>query len=377
MEIDKLKGKYIEFNKNTKLKNKIKEAWIRHKKFLKLYPFKQNPSKIEKLTEENVYNPGKEYFFYWIEHGLKALGGVGIGSDRVFRSARENLDKLKYLLKIIVDNSKTISQKIDADWESIKGFGGDKQIAKKILFCYYPDSVMPIFSTDHLKYYCDKLGLDFKKSSKNKFNRDYEGLSIGERFELFNEILLNFKSNIDFLRGVDNSYFMRFLYKLFPEVKSKPIGEEKYIISSTVLSVLLQKFKEGKISNEKMEKIITEMREGNSKFYDQFLLKILKKLGLKNIPYYHDEVVCLFGKLHKDLGFIEINEIQPKYPDAIVVDKDGKEKKIEFEVDSSDFNHDKEGCDFIVCFTNNLNEEKAIDLPPIISLEEFILKKYI
>ena len=99
----------------------------------------------------------------------------------------------------------------------------------------------------------------------------------------------------------------------------------------------------------------------------------LHPLGILFEPEYEQEVVYLFSVFHRELGFPYVIKIRNEFPDAIVMDKKKGVKKIEFEVRASDFilhKHDKHGCDFIVCWENNLESNK--DLPQIISLKDFV-----
>lgn len=75
-------------------------------------------------------------------------------------------------------------------------------------------------------------------------------------------------------------------------------------------------------------------------------------------------VVVLFGIQALKVGW-EIKEIQQSFPDAII-EKNGKEYVVEFEYRASNFiahKHDPCGCDLIICWENDLNNE--IDLPII------------
>jgi len=92
------------------------------------------------------------------------------------------MDEFKRLLKVALDDNKTISEKIDAPWENISFFGGDKHIAKKIVYCYYPEGVIPIFKTEELEHFCRKLDIGekgVKDESLAKFGKDYENLTVG------------------------------------------------------------------------------------------------------------------------------------------------------------------------------------------------------
>lgn len=110
-----------------KERNKGLEQVIKlHGEFLKVYPFRERPEEIEALTPEKIYNPGtQDYFLWWIEFKLKDLGRISIGNSLYAQTGRENSEKFKDLLRV-VDDSLSVAQKIDAHWEDIRGFGGDR-----------------------------------------------------------------------------------------------------------------------------------------------------------------------------------------------------------------------------------------------------------
>jgi hypothetical protein len=333
-----LKTKINEFEKDLKSKETNERGWTQYSKFLKLYPFKEHPKYIDNLTPEKIYNPRGEYFFNWIEHKLKPLGHLAIGSARVWESAKNNTDKLKELLKIAVDNSLSVSEKIDAHWEDIKGFGGDRHIVKKIIFCYYPEKIIPTFKTDQLEYFVEKLGLEYRLRAYEKYGKDYDVLSVGQKFELLNGLLLDFKNQDDELKKWDNALFSRFLHIAFPDFPSvEGFGLNRHIIKPT------------------------------------------SPIGLIAEPTYEQEVVFLFSKFHHKLGFPIIIKIGAAFPDAEVMNEKKELKKIEFEVRASDFInhcHPSKGCDYIVCWENDLTEEqiKQKGLQGIISLKEELEK---
>ena len=357
--------------KTIRLRRKMEKVWKKHKEFLGLYPFRKDPRKIDELTPEKVYNPGKkEYFFIWVEHRLGDLGRVGSYGDRPWVNAKSNIDVLKELLKIAVDDSKSIAEKIGAEWGRIPRFGGDKTVAKKIVSLYYPEQIVPIFTTKHLEHFADELNIDFKSECMKKFGESYQSMSCGQAFELFNELLLKFKRSYDISKDWDNAFFMRFLYTVFPPPK-KRLPSRKEPLSEGELGILLEKIKEGKISEERFIKAMKE------RSLEPILLEPLKNLGLSRDDFddpYEQEVVFLFSKLHRDLGFPYIKEIRQAFPDAIALDENNEEKRIEFKVFASDFDYDPKGCDFIVCWENDLDKVQTEKLPKIISLKLFILK---
>jgi len=91
-------------------------------------------------------------------------------------------------------------------------------------------------------------------------------------------------------------------------------------------------------------------------------------LGM-NEPTNHEGIVALFSKIHREIGFPLIKEIRQSYPDAIVRDAEGKEKRIEFEFDSDDFRrdmekgkHDPKECDVIVCWKDGWGQTRPKQL---------------
>lgn len=337
-----LETKIKEFEKKTQLQEKIKGGWAKHAEFLKLFPFREHPELIDNLTPEQAYNPEgkgeKNYFFNWIEHKLKAIGHLTIGGARVWVNARDNIGIFKELLKTAMDDSLSISEKVDSHWEDIKGFGGDRHIAKKIIACYYPEKVLSVYKTEDLEELAEALGLEYRDESYKKYKEDYELLSVGKKFELLNVLFLDFKNRHPKLKNWDNGLFGGFLYESFPV---------------------------SRVTNHQADNKISGGRK----------LKAFSSYGLVYEPRYEQEVVFLFSKYHIKLGFPVLTRIAPAFPDAEALDESGKYKKIEFEVMSSDFishGHDPKGCDYIICWEDNLTEEQKMrkGLPRIISLKE-------
>ncbi len=324
---EKLKSDLEEFKKKNR--DIVEKAWKKHNEFLRRYPFREQPEGIDSLTPDKIYNPGdKDTFLYWIEFGLKELGHIRVGSSLYAENARNNPEIFKELLRKIMDDKLPLSQKIDLHWEDIKGWGGDKIIAKKVIFCYYPEQVLPIFKTEDLEHFLKNLNIDFKKEAHNLYGKPYDTLSIGQKFELLNKLLILFKDKYQEFKRLDNLLFTKFLYEQFPPERFPQI-----------------------------------MRE----------TKPLHSLGILFEPEHEQEVVYLFAVFHRELGFPYIIKIQSEFPDAIVMDKKRRVKKIEFEVRASNFlqhKHDKKGCDFIVCWENDIENDK--DLPAIIALKDFV-----
>jgi len=309
-------------------KKAIQEAWKKHAEFLELFPFRDRPQNIDKLIPDTIYKRGdKNAFLYWPEFGLKDLGRVGGWSASYAENARDNAEKFKELLQKAVNDSLSMSEKIDAPWEDIKFWGRDKIVAKKIIFCYYPKDVLPSFKTDDLEHFANILKVDFKKEAYDDYGKSYDMLSTGQQFEILNKLILKYKSSIPKFQDWDNLLFGKFLYDRYPPQRIRVMTRE---------------------------------------------FRPLHSLGILFEPQYEQEVVYLFSVFHRDLDFPYIIKIRNEFPDALVMDKKRDVKSIEFEVKASDFiqhNHDPKKCDFIVCWENDL--ESYEDLPPIIALKDF------
>ena len=143
---------------------------------------------------------------------------------------------------------------MDAPWEKIGGMGQDKQLAKKIIFCFNFESstVLPIFSNQHLRHFANRV-VD-EPSGQTKY------LSMGQEYEHYTVELLKVKKNLPLTRGWDVVYFSRFLYKTYPPPDSEPIssGERKTGNVVTEEQLDMQSFmrllgelqKQGKITGE-------------------------------------------------------------------------------------------------------------------------------
>jgi len=316
----------IEFDRSE-----LNAGWKDHSDFLKKYPYRERPELIDELTPDKLYKKGaKDYFFLWIEHKTRSLGAIFTYGGSVYPNAVAKIDIFKSLLKIVVDDSRRLSEKIDAEWDRIKGFGGDRLIAKKIVFLYYPKEVLPIFKTEHLEYFARSLEYNLDECAKEYWNKSYKDLSIGEKYELLNELLLRIKKSVDRMKDWDNAYFARFLYHTYPIKKLSKMIPKKAI-----------------------KPLIQEWR---------MLFEPIDELG----------VAFLFAMYHKELGFPYIVKVSNKFPDVTAIDKNGESVTIELEYRASDFiahGHAQDECDYIVCWENDL--EAALEgFPQIIALKD-------
>ena len=303
----------------------VKNAWKILEEFREKFPYRENPELIEKITPDDIYNPGKEgYFLHYVEHKLKPLGHIHVPSDKPWRNARENIETFKDLLKIAVNDEKSLAEKIDAKWEKLKGWGEDKHYAKKLIFCYFPEDTLPVFKTEHAEGFVKSIieeGIEqVESNSKKKYGNSYDNLSIGQKYEILTEILLSTKKKyLDDLKDFNNALFVKALYEVYPP--SEPVTPTK-VVPEPLSAV-------------------------------RMLFSPVNEMG----------VVALFCMYHRELGFPYILRIQSPFPDATVIDAKGEQKTIEFKLFASSFRtsgYDPNKCDYIVCWYDDLPEDDEL-----------------
>ena len=327
------------FDADEKRKLETAKASQHLEQFRKKFPFKENPSSIDNLKPEDLWEKQKgerDSFFYWLQYRLKGSGHLFIGSKRVFENAIAKIDEFKRLLKIAVDDTKKISEKVDASWENIGFFGGDRHIAKKIIASYNPENVTTIFKTEELEHFCKKVGITedaIRDEGLAKFAKNYDNLTVGQKWEVLNTLLLNLKHKYKETRSWDNLYFSRFLYHFFG-TGIPPRASEATTLSGIPIAPL-------------------------------------NKWGLLFAPRCHEEVMYLFSILHREIGFPYIVSIGTEYPDVTAIDDKGETKKLEIEVYATQFNHDPKGCNFIICWENDMKEARK-NYPEIIALKDYL-----
>ena len=191
------------YDKNGLTKREIDNALVLLKEFRVKFPFAENPQSIDWLEPDKIFksNPDEigEFFRYLVYH-LDPLGHITINSSNLYRNVRLQIDDFKYLLRVAVDKKKSLAEKVNASWEKIGGLGQDKQIAKKIIFCFNYESgkILPIFSTPHLKYFVNKF-VD-KPSNPRKY------YSLGEEYEQLTSELLKAKNKSAYNSSLGKSH---------------------------------------------------------------------------------------------------------------------------------------------------------------------------
>lgn len=182
-----------------------------HALFLERYPFHVDRKRIDHLSPNDVYGAtDKESFLLWVEYKLRDLGKA-TRSDLAAREAKQDLALFKKLLKATMDPSKSIAEKVDAGWHLMKGWGGDRQLAKKIIHLYNPTSTLPIYSTDDIRHFLGQLGVNIDDECIRHHGCRFEAriLSPGKKYELLTKLLLREKAK---RFDSDNLTFAVYLY---------------------------------------------------------------------------------------------------------------------------------------------------------------------
>jgi 5-methylcytosine-specific restriction protein B len=152
--------------------------------FLSRFPV----SKLPTLTLKEYalgLEPKENSFCYWIEFKTRTLGGTGGGSSYkhvVF--FRKKKQKWEYDPKFpnenvafeSVRNGLVTLVRLAAEGkyeelEDVEPFKGHNLTRGKILFLYYPDKFLPIFSPAHLRDLCQQLGITVDSDSQLAMNR--------------------------------------------------------------------------------------------------------------------------------------------------------------------------------------------------------------
>lgn len=330
MTVEEILESAHKFAGSSKNKSNDSAAQDQIKEFLRRFPYRQHPGTIQAITPQILYDKGNtDYFFNWVEKKTSNAGRIFTYGGKVFPNAVNDIETFKRLLAMIVSESESVADKIDSKWENILGFGGDKLIAKKILSLYFPEAIVPIFKTENLEYIAEKLGIF--SASEDGFPPGYESFTVGKKFEMFTKKLMKFKT--DNLKDWTNTLFGTFLYNEFPP---------------------------SKVNHNQDKPKLKKMSDSS--------------IGLLFEPQCEQEVVYLFSLKHSELGFPFLIRLQQGFPDVLAYDEDRQQVRIELELYASTFlqhKHEKSGCDFLVCWENDLTEDPP-DFPEIIELKEFI-----
>jgi len=223
--------KAIAYDKDGLMKREIGNALVLLKEFRLKFPFAENPGSIDWLEPDKILktNPAEiGEFFHYMVYSLNPLVPLTIQGSNLYLNIRNQIADFKTLLRITVDKKKSLAEKVDAPWEKINGLGQDKQLAKKIIFCFNYESgtILPIINTPHLRHFVNRVA--DVPSGKTKY------YSLGQEFAHYTAELLKAKDSLPITRGWEITYFAKFLYNTYPPPDSEkptinPSGEGKTI----------------------------------------------------------------------------------------------------------------------------------------------------
>jgi len=243
------------YDKTGAIKREVEIEVGRLKELRQKYPFAENLRTIEWLDPDKLFkvNPDEVgEFFTLIEATLKPFGTANLSSSNVYRNARLQINDLKNTLRIAVDDRKSLAQKVDAPWERIGGFGPDKQLAKKIIYCfnYEKATVLPVFNNQHLRHFVYRVSDTAIPQNKH--------FSVGQEYEHYTIELLKAKNSLPLIKSWNIMYFTRFIYEAYPPPNTEVTTEEKKSGAVTDEQLDMQGFvkllgdlqKKGKITGE-------------------------------------------------------------------------------------------------------------------------------
>jgi len=243
------------YDKDRSVKREVDSGFALLKDFRAKYPFAENLRSIEWLDPDQLFklNPDEVgEFFRLMEGCFKPLNSQFPSSSNVYRNARLQIKDFKNLLRTAVDSRRSLAQKIDARWENIGGIDQDKQIAKKIIYCfnYEDETVLPIFSNQHLRHFVNRT-VDLP-------NGQVKYLSPGQEYEHYTAEVLKAKNNVPFTRNWSNMYFTRFLQDTYPppdtvrptEGKKTTAVTEEQLDMQGFIALLSNLHRKGKINGE-------------------------------------------------------------------------------------------------------------------------------
>ena len=233
MNIDDLRNKQADFEgKRQDRQSHYKKLERLRNKFVKLFPL----SRIATLTLEE-YVVGKRIngkvntnsFCYWLEWKTEELGKMqGATADKFGLYCEKETQEYKFLKEFANENRALSSIKTEisnliqfarsASLKDIKNVKLSPMFKGKILFLYYPDRFINIFSEGHVDYFIGNLGLPSDDSNINLIDK--------------RELIFTFKMEDSIMKEWKMWEFSDFLYTQFgrpPKKESTPTELRDYI----------------------------------------------------------------------------------------------------------------------------------------------------
>jgi len=233
MNIDDLRNKQAVFEGRRQARqSEYRELEKLRNKFVKLFPL----SRINTLTLEE-YVVGKKIngkvntnsFCYWLEWETEELGKMqGATADKFGLYCDKETQEYKFLKEFANENIALSSLKTEisnliqfarsASLKDIKSVKLSPMFKGKILFLYYPDRYINIFSEGHVDYFIGNLGLSNDDSNIGLIDK--------------RELIFNFKMEDSIMKEWKMWEFSDFLYTQFgrpPKKESTPTELSDYI----------------------------------------------------------------------------------------------------------------------------------------------------
>ncbi|MDR0318476.1 MAG: hypothetical protein LBI09_00370 [Nitrososphaerota archaeon] len=223
LKFEQMQERANAFEKANFVKQDVERAVAHLREFRQKFPFVENLREIETLNPDRLFriNPDSVgEFFQNLEDIFKPLKYTVFGNTNIYRNTHLQINDFKLLLRIAVDNRKTLAQKVDAKWEKIGGIGYDKAVALVIIysFNYENKTVLPIFNIEHLRH--------FNKCISDSLSESTKYFSKGQEYEHFTLELLKNKNNSPITRSWGNLYFTHFLYETYPPPISRELIQQ-------------------------------------------------------------------------------------------------------------------------------------------------------
>ena len=233
MDIDDLRNKQAVFEgRRQDRQSHYRKLERLRNDFVKLFPL----SRIATLTlEEYVVGKkingklNKNSFCYWLEWKTEELGKMqGARADKFGLYCDKETQEYKFLKKFANANRALSSLKTEisdliqfarsASLKDIKSVKLSPMFKGKILFLYYPDRFINIFSEGHVDYFIDNLGLPSDDSNIDLIDK--------------RELVFTFKMEDSIMKEWKMWEFSDFLYTQFgrpPKKESTPNKLRDYI----------------------------------------------------------------------------------------------------------------------------------------------------
>lgn len=258
-ELNKFANEYNKILKSSEERKELK----RLEQLRKIFIDKFTPEFIETMgVDSYVIGKGRQTFCYYIEYGLERLGSIrGANSAKygIYYGKRggdttkdyrynENLrskNKDEAYKKVIGNILALLKAGEQDDKKTINSSKVTPMVRGKILFLYYPDKYLPIYSFADLDYFMKELGVNY--SGKDILGKQ--------------ETLIAWKNAYEPAQTWSLLEFQRFLYRYFGKTLKKNKALRNYQADQQLQNTLNEKNfkKETKANDTEIKKQAKEI----------------------------------------------------------------------------------------------------------------------